>query len=139
MTEKTNLGLFTSSSKMIKSLSLNNLLLLNPPLKKGEIGGFAVGRLGKIPPHPPLQRGEYYLRISSKINFMILPYRGGRRPNDFFPRQLKKVPAPRRWIFSRDSGDENGSPGVHSTGWRFLRISPFAPVSAGDDRAGKPR
>ena len=39
--------------------------LLNPPLKKGDIGGFALGRLEKIPPHPPLQRGEYYLRTSS--------------------------------------------------------------------------
>jgi hypothetical protein len=29
------------------------LFLLNPPLKKGETGGFASGRLGKIPPSPP--------------------------------------------------------------------------------------
>jgi len=44
---------------------------INPPLKKGEIGGFALGRFGKIPPHPPLQRGEYYLRISSKSLGMV--------------------------------------------------------------------
>jgi hypothetical protein len=40
-----------------KSLSLNKSSHLNPPLKKGDRGGFALGRLGKIPPHPPLQRG----------------------------------------------------------------------------------
>src|SRR3972149_1489013 len=36
---------------------LNNSWLSNPPLKKGELGGFALGRLGKIPPHPPLVYG----------------------------------------------------------------------------------
>jgi hypothetical protein len=43
----------------IKSLSLNTFSLLNPPLKKGEIGGFALMRLAEIPPLPPLyKRGE---------------------------------------------------------------------------------
>jgi hypothetical protein len=51
---------------LTKSLSLNKFSLLNPPLKKGDIGGFALGCLEKIPPHPPLQRGEYYLRTSCK-------------------------------------------------------------------------
>jgi len=64
-------------SVVIKSLSLNKLFLLNPPLKKGDIGGFAPGCLEKIPPHPPLQRGENYLRISSNIFLpwirMVLP------------------------------------------------------------------
>ena len=36
----------------IKSLSLNKLLSLNPPLKKGDKGGFDLARLGKIPPTP---------------------------------------------------------------------------------------
>jgi hypothetical protein len=54
----------------IESLSLDKLSFLNPPLKKGDIGGFALGCRGKIPPHPPLQRGEYYFRTSSK--YLIL-------------------------------------------------------------------
>jgi hypothetical protein len=41
------------SNKKIKSLFLNKLPLLNPPLEKGDIGGFALGRLEKIPPYPP--------------------------------------------------------------------------------------
>jgi len=41
-------------------------------LKKGELGGFALGRLGKIPPHPPLERGESYLRISSKCCYVVI-------------------------------------------------------------------
>jgi hypothetical protein len=40
-----------------KSLSSNKFSLLNPPLKKGEIGGFALIRVAEIPPCPPLQRG----------------------------------------------------------------------------------
>ena len=43
--------------EIIKSLSLNTFSLLNPPLKKGEIGGFALIRLAEIPPRPPLQKG----------------------------------------------------------------------------------
>jgi hypothetical protein len=43
---------------MIKSLSLNTFSLLNPPLKKGEIGGFALIRLAEIPPAPLYKRGE---------------------------------------------------------------------------------
>jgi hypothetical protein len=35
------------------SLSLNRLFLLNPPLEKGDIGGFSSGCLERIPPHPP--------------------------------------------------------------------------------------
>jgi len=42
----------------IKSLSLNKLLLLNPPLKKGDIGGFALDRCGKIPPTPLCKGGN---------------------------------------------------------------------------------
>jgi hypothetical protein len=41
-----------------KSLSLNKRLRLNPPLKKGDIGGFALDRSAKIPPPPLLQRGN---------------------------------------------------------------------------------
>ena len=43
-------------SMVIKSLSLNKLFLLNPPLKKGDIGGFAPGCLEKSP-LPPLYKG----------------------------------------------------------------------------------
>jgi hypothetical protein len=43
--------------KEIKSLSLNKRFLLNPPLKKGDIGGFTSGCLEKIPPHPPFAKG----------------------------------------------------------------------------------
>jgi len=44
--------------EVIKSLSLNTFSLLNPPLKKGEIGGFALIRLAEIPPAPLYKRGE---------------------------------------------------------------------------------
>jgi hypothetical protein len=50
---------------LLRAYPLNKLFLFNPPLKKGDIGGFTSGCLEKIPPHPPLQRGENYLRISS--------------------------------------------------------------------------
>ena len=62
----TGLGMTKRQHCRSKSLSLNKLFLFNPPLKKGDIGGFASGCLEKIPPHPPLQRGENYLRTSSK-------------------------------------------------------------------------
>jgi hypothetical protein len=39
-----------------KSLSLNKLLRLNPPLKKGDIGGFVLDHFGKSP-QPPLCKG----------------------------------------------------------------------------------
>jgi len=45
-------------TKNIKSLSLNRLLPLNPPLKKGDIGGFALARFGKIPPTPLYKAGN---------------------------------------------------------------------------------
>jgi hypothetical protein len=41
-----------------KSLSLNKILLFNPPLKKGDIGGFALDRFGKIPPTPLYKGGN---------------------------------------------------------------------------------
>ena len=37
----------------------DKLSLLNPPLKKGDIGGFALGRFGKIPLAPLYQRGVW--------------------------------------------------------------------------------
>jgi hypothetical protein len=43
---------------MTKSLSLNKLLTLDPPLKKGDIGGFALARLGEIPPTPLYKWGN---------------------------------------------------------------------------------
>jgi len=50
----------------IESSSLNKLLRKSP-FEKGEIGGFALDHLGKIPPKPPLAKGgEYYLRASFK-------------------------------------------------------------------------
>jgi hypothetical protein len=42
----------------IKSLSLNKLLPLIPPLKKGDIGGFALARFGKISPTPLYKGGN---------------------------------------------------------------------------------
>jgi hypothetical protein len=45
-------------AKDIKSLSLNKFSPSNPPLKKGEIGGFALTRLAEIPPAPLYERGE---------------------------------------------------------------------------------
>jgi hypothetical protein len=45
---------------------------LDPPLKKEDIGGFTSGCLEKIPPHPPFERGENYLRISSNYKFLKL-------------------------------------------------------------------
>jgi len=57
-----------------KSLSLRKLSPLNPPLKKGDIGGFVFGRPGKIPPHPLLKRGEYYLRTRSKPFLSLLVF-----------------------------------------------------------------
>jgi hypothetical protein len=42
---------------LVKSLSLNNPLRLNPPLEKGDIGGFALDHFGKIPPTPPFAKG----------------------------------------------------------------------------------
>jgi hypothetical protein len=72
----------------IKSLSLNKLFLFNPPSKKGDIGGFAPGGLEKIPPHPPLQRGENYLRISSK-SFQHLD--GVKYPHKHLPNTLTPV------------------------------------------------
>src|SRR3970282_2582128 len=82
---------------LTKSLSLHSLWLLNPPLKKGEIGGFALGRLGKIPPHPPLQRGGntiygYALRPPSDLvqnsgnTFAIVPRVRSSRNNIPSPR-----------------------------------------------------
>jgi hypothetical protein len=44
-----------------KSLSLNKLLPSNPPLKKGDIGGFALARFGKIP-QPPLTKGGLIIK-----------------------------------------------------------------------------
>jgi len=64
--------------KRSKSLSLNKLWGLNPPLKKGEIGGFALRSLGEIPPAPLLQRGECYLRTSSKYCYSHCEPRGRR-------------------------------------------------------------
>jgi hypothetical protein len=46
-----------SEGGMNKSLSLNKRFLLNPPLKKGDIGGFTSGWLEKIPPTPPFAKG----------------------------------------------------------------------------------
>jgi hypothetical protein len=46
------------NDKNTKSLSLNKLLRLNPPLKKGDIGGFALARLGEIPPTPLYKGGN---------------------------------------------------------------------------------
>ena len=43
---------------LIKSLSLNKFSPSNPPLKKGEIGGFALTGLAEIPPAPLYERGE---------------------------------------------------------------------------------
>ncbi len=42
----------------ILSLSLNKLLGSSPPLKKGEIGGFPLDHLGKIPPTPLCKGGN---------------------------------------------------------------------------------
>ncbi len=44
--------------EIIKSLSLNTFSFLNPPLKRGKIGGFALIRLAEIPPAPFYKRGE---------------------------------------------------------------------------------
>jgi hypothetical protein len=44
--------------KINLSLSINKRFLLNPPLKKGDIGGFTSGCLEKIPSHPPFAKGE---------------------------------------------------------------------------------
>jgi hypothetical protein len=56
-----------------KSLSLNNLLRLNPPLKKGEIGGFALARLGEIPPTPLYKGGNIiYGQALSLITTLII-------------------------------------------------------------------
>jgi hypothetical protein len=41
-----------------KNLSLNKLPSLNPPLEKGDIGGFALARFGKIPPTPLYKGGN---------------------------------------------------------------------------------
>jgi hypothetical protein len=41
-----------------KIVSLNKLLVLNPPLKKEDIGGFALDRCGKIPPTPLCKGGN---------------------------------------------------------------------------------
>jgi hypothetical protein len=54
-----------------KSLSLNKLWALNPPLKKGEIGGFALRRLGKIPP-PPLYKGGNAIYGQALRNIEVL-------------------------------------------------------------------
>jgi hypothetical protein len=45
------------SDEKTKSLSLNKRLRLNPPLKKEDIGGFALDRFGKIPPTPLCKGG----------------------------------------------------------------------------------
>ena len=45
-------------AKRIKSLSLNKFLGLNPPLKKGDLGGFALDHFGKIPPTPLCKGGK---------------------------------------------------------------------------------
>jgi hypothetical protein len=42
----------------VKSLSLNKLLPLNPPLEKGDKGGFALARFGEIPPSPLYKGGN---------------------------------------------------------------------------------
>jgi hypothetical protein len=55
----------------IKSLSLNMLLSLNPPLKKGDGGGFALARFAKIPPPPLYKGGEYFLPPRSKEQGII--------------------------------------------------------------------
>ena len=63
-------GVFQQTAK---SLSFNKLSLLNPPLKKGDIGGFAWGRLGKIPPHPLLKGGNIIYGQALNI-FMIFGF-----------------------------------------------------------------
>ena len=57
--------------KIKRSISIQ-LPFLNPPLKKGDIGGFALGRRGEIPPPPPLKKGGCNLRTSS--NSLILAF-----------------------------------------------------------------
>jgi electron transfer flavoprotein alpha subunit len=63
-----NADYMDNSAAKPKSLSLNKCSLLNPPLKKGDIGGFAFGASGKSPLTPLYKRGENYLRTSSKNN-----------------------------------------------------------------------
>jgi hypothetical protein len=42
----------------LRSLSLNKLFLFNPPLKKGDVGGFAPGALKKSPLTPLYKGGK---------------------------------------------------------------------------------
>jgi hypothetical protein len=63
MRGKGALELFTIATRawtriIFLKLILNKFSPLNPPLKKAGIGGFALIGLAKIPPSPPLQRGE---------------------------------------------------------------------------------
>jgi hypothetical protein len=51
----------------IVPVTFYEIIIFKSPFEKGGIGGFALDRLGKIPPPPitPLQRGDYYLWTSS--------------------------------------------------------------------------
>jgi hypothetical protein len=57
-TTKSSNSEFGSLNIGIQSLSRNRSLCLNPPLKKGDIGGFASDCFGKIPPTPLFKRGH---------------------------------------------------------------------------------
>ncbi len=56
-------------------LILNKRFLLNPPLKKGDIGGFALERFGEIP-QPPFTKGG--ILFTDKFLFHCL------QSSDFF-------------------------------------------------------
>jgi GxxExxY protein len=45
--------------------------VLKSPFEKGGHRGICFRSLSKNPPNPPLQRGEYYLRTSSKIFYKV--------------------------------------------------------------------
>jgi hypothetical protein len=52
--------------------SLNKFLRLSPPLKKGEIGGFPLDHLGKIPPTPLCKEGNIiYGQVLNEIRIQI--------------------------------------------------------------------
>jgi hypothetical protein len=68
-----------SSSNNTKSLSLNKLLRLNPPLKKGDLGGFGLARLGEIPPTPLYKGGniiygQALTKFLLKMNFSLTSF-----------------------------------------------------------------
>jgi len=65
--------MYTSETQ---SLSLNKLLLLKPPLKKGDIGGFALARFGKIPPTPLYKGGN--IIYGQALNPSCPPFTKGR-------------------------------------------------------------